>query len=30
MEAIKWVSNQMPKSDDRQIALMSLSNVAKA
>lgn len=30
MESIKWVANQMPKSSDKQIGLMSLSNVAKA
>ena len=30
MEKIKWVLNQMPKTDDRRLELMSLSNVAKA
>ena len=30
MEKIKWVLNQMPKTDDRRLGLMSLSNVAKA
>ena len=29
-EAIKWTLNRMPKSDDRQLSLMSLSNVEKA
>ena len=27
---IKWVLNTMPKSDDRQLPIMSLSNVSKA
>ncbi len=30
MEAIKWAENRMPKSDDRQLSVMSLENVAKA
>ena len=30
METIKWALNRMPKSDDREISLMSLPNVAKA
>ena len=29
-EAIKWTVNRMPKSEDRQLAVMSLENVAKA
>lgn len=29
-DQIKWVLNTMPKSDDRQLPIMSLSNVAKA
>ena len=29
-EAIKWTVNHMPKSDDRQLDVMSLPNVAKA
>ena len=29
-DSIKWVANRMPKSDDRQLPIMSLSNVAKA
>ena len=29
-EAIKWTLNRMPKSDDKQLPIMSLSNVAKA
>ena len=29
-EAIKWTLNRMPKSDDQQLSVMSLSNVAKA
>ena len=29
-EKIKWVANQMPASEDRQISIMALSNVAKA
>lgn len=29
-EAIKWTLNRMPKSDDKQLPVMSLSNVAKA
>ena len=29
-DQIKWVLNTMPKSDDRQLSIMSLSNVAKA
>ncbi len=30
MEPIKWVENRMPKSEDRQLPVMSLENVAKA
>ena len=30
MEAIKWACNRMPKSDDRNLSIMSLPNVAKA
>ena len=29
-EAIKWTLNRMPKSEDKQLSVMSLSNVAKA
>ncbi|MEG1594023.1 MAG: diaminopropionate ammonia-lyase, partial [Oscillibacter sp.] len=29
-ETIKWVANQLPPSEDRQLSIMSLSNVAKA
>ena len=29
-EAIKWTLNRMPKSEDKQLPVMSLSNVAKA
>ena len=29
-EKIKWTANRMPASDDRQLSIMSLSNVAKA
>ena len=29
-EAIKWTLNRMPKSDDQQLSVMSLPNVAKA
>ena len=29
-DQIKWVLNTMPKSDDRQLSIMSLGNVAKA
>lgn len=29
-EAIKWTVNRMPKSEDRQLSVMSLDNVAKA
>lgn len=29
-ESIKWTGNHMPKSDDKQLQIMSLSNVAKA
>lgn len=29
-ESIKWTGNHMPKSDDQQLKIMSLSNVAKA
>ena len=29
-EAIKWAMNHMPKSDDQQLGVMSLPNVAKA
>lgn len=30
MEPIKWVMNRMPKSEDKQLSIMSLDNVAKA
>ncbi|NCB62658.1 MAG: diaminopropionate ammonia-lyase [Clostridia bacterium] len=30
MDQIKWVANKMPKSDDKQLPIMSLGNVAKA
>ena len=30
MDQIKWVRNEMPKTDDKQLAVMSLENVAKA
>lgn len=30
MEAIKWVANHMPKSEDSQLQVMSLANVEKA
>ena len=30
MEQIKWVPNRMPKSDDKQLPVMALENVAKA
>ena len=29
-EPILWAANRMPKSDDRQLSIMSLKNVAKA
>ena len=29
-ETIQWTQNQMPRSDDRQLSIMSLENVAKA
>ena len=29
-DQLKWVLNKMPKSDDKQLDVMSLSNVAKA
>ena len=29
-ETIQWTTNQMPRSDDRQLSIMSLENVAKA
>ena len=29
-DPIKWTDNHMPASDDRQLGIMSLSNVAKA
>ena len=29
-EQIKWVANHMPASEDRQLEIMSLKNVAKA
>ncbi len=29
-ETIQWTLNQMPRSDDRQLSIMSLENVAKA
>jgi len=30
MKKIKWVSNQMPKSDDKELKVMSLASVSKA
>ena len=30
MEPIKWVANHMPKSEDKNLSVMSLENVAKA
>ena len=30
MEQIKWVVNHMPRSEDRQLSIMSLENVARA
>ena len=30
MQPIKWTKNRMPKSDDRQLAIMSLANVERA
>ena len=30
MERIKWVSNKLPRTDDRQLSIMSLENVDKA
>ena len=30
LETIQWTPNQMPRSDDRQLSIMSLENVAKA
>ncbi len=30
MEKIKWVRNQLPKTDDKQLSIMSLENVGKA
>ena len=30
MEQIKWVVNHMPRSEDRQLSIMSLDNVARA
>lgn len=30
MQPIKWTKNRMPKSDDRQLAIMSLDNVERA
>ena len=30
MEQIKWVRNELPKSDDKWLDVMSLENVAKA
>ncbi len=30
MDAIKWVSNQMPKTEDKQLPVMSLEHVKKA
>lgn len=30
MDKIKWVSNKMPKTDDKQLCVMSLENVKKA
>ena len=29
METIKWAVNEMPKTDDSQLQVMSLENVAK-
>ena len=29
-DAIKWVGNRMPPSEDSQLSIMSLGNVAKA
>ena len=29
-DPIKWVDNHMPKSEDKQLEVMSLANVAKA
>ena len=29
-DQIKWVLNRMPKSDDQQLSIMALPNVAKA
>ena len=29
-EQIKWTANRMPKSEDKNLELMSLANVAKA
>lgn len=30
MEEIKWVENHLPKSEDKNLEVMSLANVAKA
>ncbi|WP_195277407.1 diaminopropionate ammonia-lyase [Anaerotruncus rubiinfantis] len=30
MEQIKWAANRMPKSEDKQLSIMALENVAKA
>ena len=30
MESIKWAANHLPKSEDKELAVMSLENVAKA
>ncbi|MBS6953838.1 MAG: diaminopropionate ammonia-lyase [Enterocloster asparagiformis] len=30
MDAIKWVANRMPKTDDRQLPIMALSEIKKA
>ena len=30
METIKWAANRLPKSEDKDLAVMSLENVAKA
>ena len=30
MQPIKWIQNRMPKSDDQQLAIMSLENVERA
>lgn len=30
MEKIKWVSNEMPKTDDKELSVMSIESVKKA